>query len=254
MEVRKFFDRTIVIGDIHGRQDWQDIIKYELQTGNPEFVFLGDYWDSFVIPFQLQLENFEEIVELKKSMPDRVTLLFGNHDYHYLQVDKQRYSGFQHKHHLTIEKTIQQYKDLFDVCVSRYDQYLLSHAGLSEKWCDTHFINLVPHDVNELFKTKPTAFGFIDRYGLVVDPTGDDIHQGPMWIRPRSLSMDALEGWIHVVGHTRQKEITEINGYEGRKIVCIDVLQERDDIQYLEITKEGHNAKTINRSFLHGGG
>jgi hypothetical protein len=68
----------------------------------------------------------------------------------------------------------------------------------------------------------PDRFDF--RSGRNFDKYGDDITQGPLWVRLPSLSMDKLPGFIQVVGHTRQKEIKGCN-FLYDDIVCIDALE-----------------------------
>jgi len=51
--------KTIVLGDTHGRGIWQLIVQRE----NPDkVIFIGDYWDSFDIPFLDQMYKFKQIV------------------------------------------------------------------------------------------------------------------------------------------------------------------------------------------------
>ena len=50
--------KTIVIGDIHGRDIWKSIVAQE----NPDrVIFIGDYFDSFNIESVTQQHNFKEI-------------------------------------------------------------------------------------------------------------------------------------------------------------------------------------------------
>ena len=58
-------------------------------------VFIGDYFDCFEnIPTSEQIENFNNIIALKKAQPEKFIVLIGNHDYQYM-VDGERYSGYQ---------------------------------------------------------------------------------------------------------------------------------------------------------------
>lgn len=54
-------------------------------------VFLGDYWDPYDFDVfwysmtkDIVIQNFREIINLKKTYPDKVTLLLGNHDCEYM--------------------------------------------------------------------------------------------------------------------------------------------------------------------------
>ena len=70
--------KITAIGDIHGRNIWKDIVEKE--SDSDKIVFVGDYVDTYdnISPGQ-QVKNFEEILEFKKTNPNKVTLLLGNH-------------------------------------------------------------------------------------------------------------------------------------------------------------------------------
>lgn len=69
--------KTLVLGDIHGRLIWNDIIEKE----NPDkVIFLGDYVSTHEnITAGQQLSNLEDILNYKEENPDKVILLRGNH-------------------------------------------------------------------------------------------------------------------------------------------------------------------------------
>lgn len=57
--------KTVVIGDIHGRSIWKLIVNIE----NPDrIIFIGDYFDSFNIKGEEQLNNFLDIIEYKNQV------------------------------------------------------------------------------------------------------------------------------------------------------------------------------------------
>ena len=73
-------NKLLVLPDIHGREFWRgpcnDIEKYD------KVIFLGDYLDPYGfegIEVEDAIENFKEILELKKNNMDKVVLLLGNH-------------------------------------------------------------------------------------------------------------------------------------------------------------------------------
>ena len=69
--------RILVLGDIHGRLIWNDVIKNE----SPDLVvFLGDYVSTheLISPDQ-QLSNLEDILNYKENNSEKVILLRGNH-------------------------------------------------------------------------------------------------------------------------------------------------------------------------------
>lgn len=76
-------NKTVFIGDIHGRTIWKRIVKKEGQEC--KYIFIGDYFDSFDIPGIDQIHNFKEICEFKRENKDNVILLIGNHIFDYFK-------------------------------------------------------------------------------------------------------------------------------------------------------------------------
>ena len=70
--------KIIAIGDLHGRTLWKYIVS---KVDFDVVVFIGDYFDTHenISPVQ-QIENFKELLDYKKQLPEKVVLLFGNHD------------------------------------------------------------------------------------------------------------------------------------------------------------------------------
>ena len=96
--------KTVAIGDVHGRSLWKLIVNQE----NPDrVIFIGDYFDSFDIKTEEQINNFLDIIEYKKSSGKEVIMLIGNHDYHYFpEVGYTGTSGYQSIFKHQIEPTI----------------------------------------------------------------------------------------------------------------------------------------------------
>jgi hypothetical protein len=195
--------KIIAIGDIHGRDFWKEVI-YE---PTDQLVFIGDYFDAFEdnISAATEIENFKEIVTLKRDNPDMVTLLIGNHDYHYLTDPEggEHYSRYQEKAAAAIAEVLEDALNLMQLC-HVYKDVVFSHAGLTKTWCMNNGIDLdnLEHSVNHKFLTDPAAFGFIRGIG---DDDGSDARQSPIWVRPDQLLDDKIEGFKQVVGHTRQR-------------------------------------------------
>jgi predicted phosphodiesterase len=203
--------KIIAIGDIHGRAVWK------LITGTQTFdkvVFIGDYFDSFDIDGQAQIDNFLELIEFKKANPEKVVLLIGNHDFHYMPVATmigEYYSGYQSKFCHQISHLLQVHKHLLQMAYKHGD-FLFTHAGVTNTWLQSTlnpamdnplevFGLAIDKYINDVFTYKPNHFYFNGR-----DPYGDDLTQSPIWVRPQSLNEDAYPA-IHVVGHTQQKRI-----------------------------------------------
>ncbi len=194
--------KIIALGDIHGRTVWEKIV-----SGNEfdKIVFTGDYFDSreHISPEQ-QKSNFQDIISYKKANMDKVVLLFGNHELHYLKDLKETYTGYQYFQSSDFQKMIQKAlnEGLMQMCFI-YDKFLFSHAGVTKTWLKstgyTGEENLEIF-INELFQKLPSAFKY--KHGKNLFHYGDHVGQSPIWVRPSSLFKDALDDYTHIVGHT----------------------------------------------------
>jgi len=231
--------KTVVIGDIHGRSLWKLIINQEQDADR--IIFIGDYFDSFDIKGEEQLNNFLDIIEYKKTSGKEVIMLIGNHDHHYFpEVGDTGTSGYQRIFKHQIEPTVDANREYLQMAY-QFDEFLFSHAGVSSKFMDSVFgedgwkLETMVNDLNELFKYKPLSFNF----GMAVsmkkmsylDPYGDNEEQSPIWIRPRSLmaaNRNTLRTEvIQVVGHTGVKKL-DIEGAmkaAGGRYYLIDCLE-----------------------------
>lgn len=215
--------KVTFIGDIHGRDCWKQIV--EAEADSDKFVFLGDYFDSYDLSGVVQLHNFLEIIEFKKSSDKEVVLLFGNHDYHYMPgFTGIGYSGYQAGMAYQFKNAIQENLEHLKMA-HLHEDILCSHAGVSYEWLTNKFgivkdetnigwhcdnldgVKGVVDLINEYFIYKPAIF---EHCGW--DPYGDNTYQTPIWIRPMSL-MKANKGTPlkqtvrQIVGHTGVKSI-----------------------------------------------
>lgn len=229
-------NKIIIIGDIHGRDIWKQIINIENDWD--KVIFIGDYLDSYDIPGMKQLENLMDIIEFKKQNLDKVVLLLGNHDHQYQKFSQNEiYSGYQAGIASQFQFKLDEYKHLFKIA-HQEGQYLFSHAGISEEWCNDSFENWNIEDivkrVNELYHYQPFHFN--------IQPgeshCGQETYQGPLWIRPKSLmaankKSELKKRFIQIVGHTSYKTI-DMGKATGGRYYFIDTL-ENDRGEYLII-------------------
>lgn len=131
----------IIAPDIHGRTFWEDLFtEYDFANSNNKVIFLGDYHDLYSnegLNPRNSIENFKKIIQLKKDYPDRVILLLGNHDLHYIarcyETCRMDYRNWSILHDLFINNL-----DLFKI--THFDRLpngksiLFSHAGVSRIW------------------------------------------------------------------------------------------------------------------------
>jgi hypothetical protein len=72
--------KILVLGDIHGRSIWRDIILKENDAD--KIIFLGDYvsTNNPYITSEVQISELTKILTYKDINKDKVILLRGNHD------------------------------------------------------------------------------------------------------------------------------------------------------------------------------
>jgi predicted phosphodiesterase len=221
--------KIIAVGDIHGRTIWKDIVVKESDAD--KIIFVGDYFDSYDYTTDEQIENFTNILNFKKENVDKVILLIGNHDFHYLKGAQEKYSGFQNFKYLDINEVLEPAVStgLLQIC-HIHDNFVFTHAGLTKTWCGDNGIDLsdLENSVNRRLMSNIESFRF--NYGDNYDGSGDDVTQPPIWVRIPSLLKDMLEGYRFVVGHSRLKELTiadnligiDTLGQTGEYLVIID--------------------------------
>lgn len=246
----------LVLGDIHGRTIWKDIIEKE----NPDkVIFLGDYVSTHEdISEDQQISNLEEILSYKENNSDKVILLRGNHCLEALGYYWAECSG----HCPKVSQYMQSIKDRFlnlTQWIHLEGNTIFSHAGISATWLldsvepyiirefgsqyddNTSDIEVILSlinsiEPNELFGFSPDSY--FDRYG-------DSVTQPCTWIRPQALCTCNLLGYDQVVGHTPVKQITNIykSTKGNRNIWLCDNLQDK---QYLIIDDNVFTPKYLN--------
>ena len=219
--------KILVLGDIHGREIWKDIVDREADTCD-KIVFLGDYTCPKDVTFEdpTDLCGFlYEVIDYKEQNPNKVVLLRGNHDlqalgYYWAQCypqdhpKVQRYWQTKDVKNWFLKNTqwIYQIPDTNIVC---------SHAGISETFLDNvckYFkkqegwdFNIYDQDklINHINDIEPSElFGFTDDNPF--DTNGESKTQPCTWIRPYTLLEYGVKDIIHVVGHTPINHICNI--------------------------------------------
>ena len=231
-------EKTIIIGDTHGRSTWKDIVAQEQAD---RVIFIGDYFDSFDIESAEQQHNFKEIIEFKENTKCEVILLVGNHDFHYYPGGE-TYSGYQRGAAPAIRQLLEENKHHLQMCY-QLDNILFTHAGIGHNWL-THQNKYEPgvdpgtiaDFVNAIWEHQPNRFMFcgIDQYGNTKTQT-------PIWIRPQALlagNKDTFlkEEYIQVVGHTQVRKIDIEGKATGGRYYFIDIL---DDLSQFLIYEDG---------------
>lgn len=132
-------EKVLIVPDIHGRIFWKNINKYpKEQFPELKIIFLGDYLDPYEslddISPKEAYDNFLEILDYAKA-DDRITLLIGNHDWHYfVNLDSCR---IDHARERKIENIFKDNIDMFSlvkILNINNTKYIFTHAGITSKW------------------------------------------------------------------------------------------------------------------------
>lgn len=206
-----------IIGDIHGKTNWKELIDEDCIN-----IFVGDYFDPYEwIPIDALCDNFMEIIALKQRMPDKVVLLYGNHDYAYLPKVRERNSRYDERNAKAIASMFVENQDLFHGVAYAIDEdYIVTHAGITKGWKNKYLSEVadirpskMEKAINKLWRLSKSHFGFKENANFM-DFYGESPCHSPIWVRPRSLEMGNLykgTNIIQIVGHSRYKTITEID-------------------------------------------
>jgi predicted phosphodiesterase len=145
--------KYIVVPDVHGRDFYESIMNTFIENSDAHMIFLGDYVDPYPrekITPNKALKKFKAIIKFKKQHPDRVTLLIGNHDFHYIDGSRRGVRmDYYNKDELC--RLFIKNMDLFEYvkCVRIGNKnFVFSHAGFNLAWFDAHYEMLGVCDVD----------------------------------------------------------------------------------------------------------
>ena len=217
----------IIIPDVHGRSFWRKAVK---ARPSDEFIFLGDYLDPYTDEGISESEAFKgllDIVDFQQRNPDRVTLLWGNHDLHYLYPEMMgsRYdtnNAERNAHYFWDHQSL--FKMAYETTVGE-KRYLFSHAGVGRGWLDQSFTEMGDVDITaELFNTLIGYPPFMEALGDVSPLRGGDKPYGSMiWadVEEHLMEQNQYPDIVQVFGHSMVGKPLNIED----RIYCLDCSQ-----------------------------
>lgn len=195
----KNYNKILIIPDIHGRDFWKKAL--ELINEVDKVVFLGDYMDPYGyegITYEQAINNFREIISFKKSNKDKVILLLGNHDWHYISDSVIKGSRFDFEHSREISKEFLNNKDLFNQ-VYVFDKYIFVHAPIRKEWLDAHGLSF--QDLKDMKFPSPSLNDLSDFRGGYSD------YGSCIWSDIRENSPLFGKGeYYQITGHTQLQD------------------------------------------------
>lgn len=207
--------KILIIPDIHGRTFWN--VAKEMTDSVDKVVFLGDYLDPYPeenITSDDALSEFCKILEFKDKYPDKVVLLIGNHDMHYIELKFGNASRMDKLRRDEIHQLFMDDIENFQLVYLLEDKYLFSHAGVYQKWLE--LTGLHGEDLLDTEKMLRDYWHVLDvyswyrgGYGAIGSCVWADLRE--------SLHTELLPNVIQIIGHT---QLTK--PYITAKLKCLD--------------------------------
>lgn len=208
--------KILLLPDIHGRDFWkkpcEDISIYD------KVIFLGDYFDPYDfedISVQDCIDNFQEILRLKRENMEKVILLLGNHDFPYFSNTYYRFSHFHCRHssrfHQRIHGLFNDNRDFFQIAYV-IDDILFTHAGVDNGWW-TKVIKSQETDINKICSIindlPNNREGLQKLYFVSASRGGHDEYGSCVWCDVHDMTFNNTEDSIlkdikQIFGHTLQ--------------------------------------------------
>lgn len=237
--------KILTIPDLHGKTIWKNVFDPSYDN----IVFLGDFVDSETHTDDEILDNLSQIILIKKQYPDKVILLIGNHELHYLYATKNyRGTGFRPSmftklnHIFTLNKPLFQYS-------FQYKNYIWSHAGIHSGWYNYRFRSIYSEDT--FFISDELNNEYNKKTIAAVDPKVESLFDigrdrdgrakvgGPLWVSKNTLWLKGIHGFNQIVGHTPISKIMTCTIYKNKtlngSVTFCDCLDKKEDYYKIEI-------------------
>ena len=199
--------KILIVPDVHGRKFWHE--AEELINEVDKVVFLGDYLDPYSyegITFEDAITEFKEILNFKEKYPDKVTLLIGNHDCHYLitsfmDCSRLHYMLRQEMHDLFMNNI-----DKFQL-IYEFENYIFSHAGIYKAWMEKHDLTLddlkdFKTFIKDRWKTLEDVSFYRNGYDKVGSCVWADLYE--------SIGNELYTDKRQIVGHSQLREFPHV--------------------------------------------
>ena len=209
--------QILVIPDVHGRSFWKEAVD---KHPTLPIIFLGDYLDPYArehITPDEALANFKDIIAFKQANNERVTLLIGNHEIHYLDP----FYTFSRKDTINadyIHQLLVDHLPLFSMASQAEmngKAFLFTHAGIVESWWNKYFPD-TPADVVSVCNALNAKMSNMETLGAFIDDAlmeiakrrGGESEAGScLWADlEEHKKSKSFNGIYQVFGHTQQKK------------------------------------------------
>ena len=210
--------KTITIGDLHGKDIWEKCADLKILSETPnleteydKYIFIGDYVESFDKTDKETLDNLQNIVLLKKNYPDKIILLWGNHDLpYYLGYYRHGCSGYRSQMHEKLNSIFESNKNLFQMAF-QIENYIWTHAGIHKGWYENRFSKIASNEELTLAEQLNKSFEKNEHnddclFDVGYARGGHQAIGGPFWLDKMNLHKP-LERYHQITGHSKVKYI-----------------------------------------------
>jgi len=222
--------KTVSVGDTHGTAVADVVLK--IIDNHDKFIFAGDYVDSFDVDNISMKKNLLDLIGLKITHPDKIVLLWGNHDIHYLLGSDYYSSGYRPEMKKDFHEIFLSNSNLFHLSYQVND-CLWTHAGINSRWFEDRFRPFAEEHRGASSFAELLNYAFEKRYPALFDVGytrgGRYETGGPLWCDKSELTANPIQGLHQIVGHNRVKQIQRINKYD-KEIALIDILENEEKI------------------------
>jgi predicted phosphodiesterase len=219
--------KVTVIGDIHGRDTWKDIVE---KNPDSHFIFTGDYTDPYAVEMideEESIDNFHDILNFKLEEPNKVHLLIGNHDAQYLYYPNYGTAVRSIKFLSKLKQIYQDNSSLFQFAIQK-DKYLFTHAGITNSWFNEYYKLLEYFGLNADMSNIAVIINKIGKTSKWRDVlftvsylrSGFDPYGGPLWADRREVFSDFLSGFQQFAGHNKVQGVIKIGNSKSSITLC----------------------------------
>lgn len=250
--------KVLCVGDIHGRHELvTEAFDVFLKGKYDKIIFHGDIADSFDRSTEDILRCFNLVLGMKRTYPDQIVILVGNHDEQYFHQSPGDYicEGFSVGHHGVLFPLLSENRRLFRYAYG-IQNYLFTHAGVNASWFIKnydrihHWASIMAIEITDLtqwwqifdgisqtkdkqilFEVGPQRGGFKNHVG------------GPLWCdKSEMISHKPIVGLHQVVGHTSDHFIRRVTAFGDTK----QIINNDTSVTFIDVLSYRHQFLTLN--------
>ncbi len=229
--------KILTIPDLHGKPSW----KFIFDTIYDHIIFVGDFVDSFDMSDTTIFSNLQSIIDIKKLFPEKIILLWGNHEMQYLFNQEYQCSGYRPTMFTSLHFLLNDNRDLFQYAF-QYKNYIWTHGGIHCGWWKYRFKGKdnenIADQLNNAFEQKqPKIYkpNIEPLFDCGWDRGGSAKVGGPLWIDRRSLWEKGIHGYHQIVGHNIVPKIMTCKSKKDGSVTFCDCLDEVEDFYIINV-------------------